>query len=204
MNEVGFHTLVIFAEFCILAHLVTSMSLSIQLDRLRNVGMHPKELPDHEDLPRASVLVPLFRQDDTLCVLLTQRPLHLNSHPEKFVSLGRQDPDDECNDVETALREAWEEVGLERANIQALCRLTTVESKGGLCVTPIVGLLEPPEVVHQLKVSKDEVESVFTVPIDFFLERSGNLADKFDVPWSGANVHIADLLLSGSTTPAEF
>ena len=178
--------LVIFAEFCILTHLVSSMSLSIQLDRLRKVGMHPKDLPDHEELPRASVLVPLFRQGDTLRVLLTQRPLHLKSHPgEVCFPGGRQDPDDECNDVETALREAWEEVGLERTNIQPLCRLATVESKGGLCVTPIVGLLEPPEVVHQLKVSKDEVESVFSVPIEYFLERNGNLADKFDVPWSG-------------------
>jgi peroxisomal coenzyme A diphosphatase NUDT7 len=180
------YRLVLFAEFLIFAHLVTSMSLSVQLDRLRKVGMQAKDLSGHEDLPRASVLVPLFRQHETLCVLLTQRPLHLNSHPgEVCFPGGRQDPDDESNDVETALREAWEEVGLERASIQPICRLATVESKGGLCVTPIVGLLEPPEVVHQLKVSKDEVEAVFTVPIEFFLESSGNLADKFDVPWSG-------------------
>jgi len=167
---------------------MSSSGLSSEISRLRKVGMQPRDLEHHKGLPRASVLVPLFRKTDDnnkLHVLLTQRPLHLKSHPgEVCFPGGRQDPEDEADDVETALREAWEEVGLERTSIESICRLTTVESKGGLCVTPIVALLDPPDVINQLKVSKDEVEAVFTVPIEFFLERNGNLADKFDVPWS--------------------
>jgi coenzyme A diphosphatase NUDT7 len=157
-----------------------------ELNRLKAQGMERKDLSVHEDLPRASVLVPLFRnKDDELHVLLTQRPLHLKSHPgEVCFPGGRQDPEDEGDDVVTALREAHEEVGLERSCVAPLCRLSTVESKNGLCVTPIVGWLDPPEVVTQLEASEAEVAAVFTVPLEFF-RNDDNLADKFDVPWSG-------------------
>ena len=174
-----------------------STSLLSQIARLKSVaGMQPKDCADHEALPRASVLVPLFHPkrnsntSDSLSVLLTQRPLHMKSHPgEVCFPGGKQDPEDNQNDVETALREAWEEVGLDRDSIQLVCRLATVESRGGLCVTPIVGVMEHESVIEQLLLGRqfpnDEVEAVFTVPIEFFLESSGNLADKFNVPWSG-------------------
>ena len=174
-----------------------STSSSSQISRLKTVsGMQPKDWADHKTLPRASVLVPLFHSkrnnitNDSLSVLLTQRPLHLSSHPgEVCFPGGKQDPEDNHNDVETALREAWEEVGLDRDGIQLLCRLATVESRGGLCVTPIVGLMEHDSAIEQVLYERqfpnDEVEAVFTVPIEFFLESSGNLADKFHVPWSG-------------------
>lgn len=149
--------------------------------------MDCKDLPVHKGLPRASVLVPLFQKDDgQLHVLLTQRPLHLKSHPgEVCFPGGRQDPEDNGDDVVTALREAQEEVGLESDCITTLCRLSTEESKNGLCVTPIVALLNPPTVVEQLQASEAEVAAIFTVPLSFFLD-DDNLTDKFDVPWSGS------------------
>lgn len=185
-------------------------SSSSQIGRLKSLsGMQPKDCADHKGLPRASVLVPLFhsKRDNKsnnnnnnnnitskcLSVLLTQRPLHLKSHPgEVCFPGGKQDPEDNGDDVETALREAWEEVGLNRNVIQLLCRLATVESRGGLCVTPIVGLVDYEALLEQVlqgcQVPNDEVEAVFTVPIQFFLESSGNLADKFHVPWSGGGI----------------
>jgi len=77
-------------------------------------------------------------------------------------------------------------VGLERACINPLCRLVAIESVGGLCVTPVVAMIDPPDVINSLKPSKDEVEAVFTVPLEFFLDKSGNLNDSYDIPWSGS------------------
>lgn len=176
-------TILCLTEF--LVYPITSMSIT-EIGRLKTVGMQVRDLAVHKEMPRASVLVPLVVREEKLHVLLTQRPLHLKSHPgEVCFPGGRQDPEDEGNDVETALREAHEEVGLERSCIQPLCRLVTIESRGGLCVTPVVALLEPPDIVDQLQVSKDEVAAAFTVPLDYFLEQNGNLVEKYDVPWSG-------------------
>ena len=166
---------------------VLSMTTLAEIDRLKAFGLHHKDLKEHKDLRRASVLVPLFLEGDALLrVLLTQRPLHLKSHPgEVAFPGGKQDPEDKEDDIETALREAWEEVGLAREYIQPICRLSTIESRNGLCVTPIVGLVEPASAMDQLQISKDEVEEAFTVPLDYFLDQNGNLSDQFDVPWSG-------------------
>ena len=209
--------------------------------------MQAKEHVLLRDRKRASVLVPLFvwptpettstndKDDDTtavppqpeLHVLLTQRPWHLNSHPGEVCCPGsRQDAQDDGNDWTTAVREAWEEVGLHAPAITPLCRLPAVESKHGLCVTPMVGLIDwtrqaheqeqqkspesaaadpnvqtktttitptPPTVTNGrqdwknwVTASPDEVEAVFSVPLSYFLESQGHLAEeKYAVEWTG-------------------
>lgn len=162
------------------------------VQKLQSIGMEKRDLPVHKDLPRASVLVPLFMQNEKLHVLLTQRPMKLKSHPgEVCFPGGRQDVEDGGDDIVTAFRETYEEVGLAKSSFQPLCRLSTVESRNGLCVTPIVALWRPLTENNEnsiwscMKISEDEVESAFAVPLDFFLEENGNLAEKTEIPWSG-------------------
>ena len=140
---------------------------------LQTVGMQAKEHVLLRHRKRASVLVPLFlwptpetsqdkddNKDSTasppppaqpeLHVLLTQRPWHLNSHPgEVCCPGGRQDAQDDGNDWTTAVREAWEEVGLHARAVTPLCRLPAVESKHGLCVTPMVGVIDWNRQAHE-------------------------------------------------------
>ena len=127
------------------------------LDRLRSVGLEKKDLPRHRDLKRASVLVALFERETTvgdasdttesqsnLHVLFTQRPTKMSSHGgEVCFPGGRQDEEDNNDDIITATREAYEEVGLHPKYVDAIGRMETVESKHSLCVTPIIGLIRP-------------------------------------------------------------
>jgi 8-oxo-dGTP pyrophosphatase MutT (NUDIX family) len=175
------------------------------LSRLREQGMHPKENnhPEHSSLPRASVLVPIFvrrragnddgpSRDDPggacLFVLLTQRPTSLRTHAgEVCFPGGKQDLGDQQDDVVTALREANEEIGLDPDHVVPLCRLGTLESYTGLCVTPIVGLIQPSDSAEpsQLNnVSKDEVDAVFAVPLTYFAN-DANLTSKQNIEWRG-------------------
>jgi len=148
--------------------------------------MKVRDLPQHKDSPRASVLVPLFLRSNILNVVLTQRPVHLTTYSgDVCFPGGLQDPQDQNDDVETAFREANEEIGLDRKYILPLCRSLSVESLEGLCVTPVVALIDPPQVVDQLLPSENEVEEVFSLPVEFFLERNGNISDSYDVPWLG-------------------
>lgn len=159
------------------------------LARLRSLGLSKKDLPHHLDMKRASVLVPLFeRKHDfdgessrqtsstqqyksNLHVLFTQRPRKMSSHGgEVCFPGGRQDPEDDGDDVFTALREAHEEVGLHPRYIDTIGRMETVESKHSLCVTPIIGLVQPPTEAEpsRLKMNEDEVEAAFAVPLEYF------------------------------------
>lgn len=156
------------------------------LGKLRSLGMGKKDLPHHKELRRASILVPLFertnidvKSSQTSCsesnihVLFTQRPKTMRSHGgEVCFPGGKQDDEDEGDDVRTAMREAHEEVGLHPKFIDGIARMETVESKHSLCVTPIIGLVRPSSAAepNQLKLNIDEVEAAFAVPLQYFAD----------------------------------
>jgi peroxisomal coenzyme A diphosphatase NUDT7 len=175
------------------------------LNRLRNVNLTPKDQEQHKTLVRASVLVPLFLHTEESNdngsststtqwhVLLTKRLDSMRTHSgDVCFPGGKQDPEDENDDVATALRETCEEVGIKINHVTPICRLGTLESITGLCVTPIVGLIHPDANVmdvSNLNICTDEVEVAFTVPLQFFLD-DNNLTSKHDVEWRGGTFEL--------------
>ena len=158
------------------------------VQRLRKIGMDPKDKPHHTGKRRASILVPLFRiESGEWRMLLTKRPMNLRTHAgEVCFPGGKQDEQDGLNDIRTALREANEEVGLDEQYITPICRLETIESAHGLCVTPVVAVVHPHTVVapESLTLSSAEVEAAFSVPLNYFVA-DDNHASKEEVFWSG-------------------
>ena len=157
------------------------------LHRLRSLGLEKKDLPHHLELKRASVLVALFERESSadgassdtiekqsnLHVLFTQRPTKMSSHGgEVCFPGGRQDEEDNEDDIITATREAYEEVGLHPKYVDAIGRMDTVESKHSLCVTPIIGLIQPSLKAEpcNLTLNVDEVEAAFAVPLSYFAD----------------------------------
>jgi 8-oxo-dGTP pyrophosphatase MutT (NUDIX family) len=96
---------------------------------------------------------------------------------------GRQEEEDGGDDVQTALRETHEEVGLASDCIDPICRLATMESVNGLCVTPIVAYLKEFQ-MEQLVLCQQEVEAAFAVPLSYFSEER-NCASKEEIEWKG-------------------
>jgi 8-oxo-dGTP pyrophosphatase MutT (NUDIX family) len=115
----------------------------------------------------AAVLVPLVDRPDGMTVLLTQRAANLADHAGQ-VSFpgGRIDPTD-ADATCAALREAEEEVGLPRASVEVIGRLDTYVIRTGYEVTPVVGVLDPPE---RFVPDPKEVARVFEVPLGFILD----------------------------------
>jgi len=115
----------------------------------------------------AAVLVPIVTHAAGLTVLFTQRTTHLKSHSGQ-VSFpgGRAEPGDPSPEF-TALREAEEEIGLSRVNVEVVARLSDYLVRTGFRVTPVVGLLTPP---LALVPDSREVAEVFEVPLDFLLD----------------------------------
>lgn len=115
----------------------------------------------------AAVLVPIVTHAAGLTVLFTQRTTHLKSHSGQ-VSFpgGRAEPGDASPEF-TALREAEEEIGLSRGNVEVVARLSDYLVRTGFRVTPVVGLLTPP---LALAPDSREVAEVFEVPLEFLLD----------------------------------
>ncbi|XP_037622431.1 peroxisomal coenzyme A diphosphatase NUDT7 [Sebastes umbrosus] len=115
--------------------------------------------------PRASVLIPLLVKNGELFTLMTLRSTQLRtSAGEVCFPGGKRDPSD-GDDVDTALREAEEEIGLPAGEVQVVCRLVPIISKSGLLVTPVVGFIDESFCPSP---NPAEVSDVFTVPLDFF------------------------------------
>ncbi len=115
-------------------------------------------------LRRAAVLVPIVVGCDPM-VLLTQRTSHLSSHPGQIAFPGgRIDPQDR-DEADAALREAWEEVGLERRFVTVLGNLPVYATGSAYSVTPVVALVHPG---FTLRPNSGEVAEVFEVPLSHF------------------------------------
>ncbi|XP_034390523.1 peroxisomal coenzyme A diphosphatase NUDT7 isoform X1 [Cyclopterus lumpus] len=116
-------------------------------------------------LPKASVLIPLMVKNGELCTLMTLRSQELRTSPgEVCFPGGKRDPSD-GDDVDTALREAEEEISLPPADVQVVCRLVPIINKSGLLVTPVVGFIEESFCPRP---NPAEVSAVFTVPLHLF------------------------------------
>ena len=94
----------------------------------------------------AAVLVPLYRANGDVHVVLTRRHVDLRRHAgEISFPGGRQDLGTEEEDLrETALREAEEEIGLSRDAVRLIGALTpTPTIATNYAVYPFVGEIEP-------------------------------------------------------------
>ncbi|HEY1411238.1 MAG TPA: CoA pyrophosphatase, partial [Rhodopila sp.] len=114
----------------------------------------------------AAVLVPVV-MSEAPGILLTKRTSHLSAHAGQIsFPGGRIDPEDSGPEA-AALREAWEEIGLESGVVQVLGRMADQVTGTGYRITPVLGLL-PPGLTYRL--SPHEVESVFELPMSVVLD----------------------------------
>ncbi|KAJ3095440.1 hypothetical protein HDU97_006914 [Phlyctochytrium planicorne] len=118
----------------------------------------------------------IFPEVDTnpewnLRVYLTKRSSNLRTHGGEVALPGGKKDEQDKDLVETALREAQEEIGLPSDFVNVLTTFESASSKHNLLVTPVVGLLKNP---FTPSANPSEVESVFTVPLARFLDSRGH------------------------------
>lgn len=114
----------------------------------------------------AAVLVPLVCRRDDLHVLLTRRSAHLSDHAGQIAFPGGRIEAWDASAESAALREAQEEIRLDPKGVEVVAQLDTYVTRTGYRVTPVVGVMEPPE---GLRPDDYEVAEVFEVPLSFFL-----------------------------------
>lgn len=122
---------------------------------------------DSEPVPvPAAVLVPVILGEQP-SVLLTKRTSHLNKHAGQIsFPGGRIDPEDSGPEA-AALREAWEEIGLDAGAVEVLGRMTDHVTGTGYRITPILAVI-PPALTYTL--SPHEVDEIFELPMRVVLD----------------------------------
>jgi 8-oxo-dGTP pyrophosphatase MutT (NUDIX family) len=114
----------------------------------------------------AAVLIPVIDRPAGPAVILTQRTDHLASHAGQISLPGGKIDEGDGGPVAAALREAEEEIGLERRLVRPSGVLPTYLTGSGYRVAPVVGLVD----THaRFTPNPDEVADVFEVPLAFLM-----------------------------------
>ena len=113
----------------------------------------------------AAVLLPLVMRDE-LTLLLTERSLNLSTHSGQIAFPGGRTDETDQDAVDTALREAQEEIALPRHHVEVLGTLPTYVTGSAFIITPVVALVKPG---FQLQPNPGEVADVFEVPLGFLM-----------------------------------
>lgn len=129
-------------------------------------GLNPDPVAS---LRPAAVLTAIMARSGEPTVLLTRRSDRLRTHSGQ-VSFpgGRRDPQDHSA-ADAALREAEEEVGLARDQVEVIGYLDDYPTITRFLITPVVGLVRGSP---QLRLDPGEVAEVFEVPLSVVLDPS--------------------------------
>lgn len=122
----------------------------------------------------AAVLVPIVARGSSATILLTKRASALRRHAGQVAFPGgRIDPEDE-SPLAAALREAEEEIGLDRTVVTPIGYLDVYLTHSGYRILPLVALVTPP---FALVRNPDEVEEAFEVPMEFLMEPANHVQE---------------------------
>jgi 8-oxo-dGTP pyrophosphatase MutT (NUDIX family) len=114
----------------------------------------------------AAVLIPVVEHAEPT-VLLTQRAAHLNDHAGQIAFPGGKIDATDASPLDAALREAEEEIGLDREFIEPIGYLDLYATGFGFRILPTVARVKPG---FKLRINTSEVDDAFEVPLAFLMD----------------------------------
>lgn len=163
-------------------------------DSLMLIEADSRTLLERGPTTPAAVLVAIVNRPDPT-VILTLRTETIRRHPGQVAFPGgRVDPDDE-DVIAAALREAEEEIGLPRDQVEIVGVADRYRTITGYEVTPVIGIV-PPDL--PLTPQPDEVAAIFEVPLRHLvapehqvmrtMERNGEEHFYYEIEWEDRRI----------------
>lgn len=144
---------------------------------------------------KAAVLLPIVTREGGATVLFTERTAEMPTHAGQISFPGGRMHADDASPVETALREAEEEIALARAFVEPVGLLDTYETGSGFSIVPVVALVREG---YRLSPDGREVAGVFEAPLGFLMDAKnvrqgarewrGAVRRFYAIPFEGHNI----------------
>jgi 8-oxo-dGTP pyrophosphatase MutT (NUDIX family) len=131
------------------------------------MGYRPPGMDGYRPGRTAAVLVPVLDQPEPE-IILTRRAEHLANHAGQISFPGGAADRQDDSAVQTALREAQEEIGLDPTSVTPLGFLDRYDVISDYRVLPVVGLVTPPS---RWIIDDREVSGVITLPLGHAIDR---------------------------------
>ena len=145
--------------------------LSIDSVRNRVRGYSYRPITADDGGLSAAVLVPLYHLGNELHVILTKRTtlVTLNQGQISFPGGGRERADQDL--LATALRESFEEIGLDPRRVEIFGRIDDFWTRNGqILVAGFVGLIDPLASPYPWRPAETEVAEILEVPVRHLLD----------------------------------
>ena len=117
---------------------------------------------EHHSMSPAAVLLALYPVDGELRIVLQKRSQHVEHHKGEISFPGGMVDEEDESRLETALREADEEMGINPGDVQVLGRLDDTPTISDFMISTFVGAIPSPYVFTPSEV---EVADVLLVPV---------------------------------------
>lgn len=137
-------------------------------DRIRQaLDSRRKQITIGDGLIAAAVLMPIYDKGEDYYLIVTKRTEEVYHHKGQISFPGgkRQIEDNSLKD--TALRESYEEIGLNPGDVDILGELDDILTNTGFIVSPFVGAIPYP---YDFIPSEREVEEIIEVPLAALLD----------------------------------
>lgn len=153
------------------------------------LSQHTRRIIPREDLRESAVLLPLCWKEGEPQVVVTMRSMDVEHHKGEICFPGGRAESDDGSLVQTALREAEEEIGLDREDVDVLGMLDDHISIVGYHITPVVGAIPYP---YDFCIN-NESETLLLAPLGKALSESAWMAEKSHFRGRDINIYFMEI-----------
>jgi coenzyme A diphosphatase NUDT7 len=142
--------------------------MKISVNKIKTGIKTSPEILNKSFFINSAVLIPIVRIENKDYILFEVRGQKIRQPGEVCFPGGKIDEQDKSNKV-TAIRETCEELGISVDKINYISKLGTFVNVTGFSIDAHIGKLKI-ENLDELNINKSEVESIFIIPIEYFIE----------------------------------
>ena len=140
------------------------------IEQLQSIlSLRERTVIEQPSFCRAAVLIPLFKKGKDYHLLFTKRTEQVKHHKGEISFPGGAFDEGDFQLEKTALREAFEEIGLREEDVQVLGALDDIITRTEFIVTPFVGIFSG--YPYPFKLSPVEIEELIEVPLPRLLDQ---------------------------------
>ena len=155
---------------------------------------------NRKELRYSAVLVPLLTINEAYHILFIRRSQKVEHHKGEISFPGGICEKDDGGLEATALREAYEEIGLAPRHVTVLGVVDDMETVSTRYrVTPVVGVIPYP---YTFRISEDEVDEIIIIPVSQLLDESNGRQEPIErqgKTYTGYVYHYNDRMIWGAT-----
>jgi 8-oxo-dGTP pyrophosphatase MutT (NUDIX family) len=173
----------------------------ITCERIRQVLIHreKKRITDPRLAP-SSVLVPIYRKASECHVLFIKRTETVQIHKGQISFPGGKKDASDSDFLATALRESYEEIGIDPEAVEVLGELDDERTNSSnFVIHPFLGIIPYP---YEFKLSREEVEGLVEIPIPKLMDESSwreEIRTEEGKTFRAYYYHYDDLVIWGAT-----